>query len=201
MSCVLSLLPICRFGRRFGLLLCFSCVLLFGVGIAFAPNIYVFIILKFLDGTSGGVIIMNLSVMGRYNLWLKTLSSYEIVQQSDYWEVGVCWGRTGALLMINTLVWLSVHIFSSGTMNSKRLMFFFPHSSHSNWMDGSFKECSLHRSRNLLFFYWTDGVVWPCIFNKQLEDPAAGALLPSCPCPGIPLLVSSLSHHSTLTSL
>lgn len=37
---------------------------------------------------------------------------------------------------------------------------------------------------------WNDAVVWYCIFNQRLEDPADGALQPPCPCPGILLLVS-----------
>ncbi|MEQ2255439.1 hypothetical protein ILYODFUR_013910, partial [Ilyodon furcidens] len=50
-----------RFGRRFGILLSVFIVLLFGVSTAFSPNIYVYMILKFLSGT--GVIIMTTFVM------------------------------------------------------------------------------------------------------------------------------------------
>uniref|UniRef100_A0A087Y6F0 Major facilitator superfamily (MFS) profile domain-containing protein n=1 Tax=Poecilia formosa TaxID=48698 RepID=A0A087Y6F0_POEFO len=52
-----------RFGRRFAVLLSILLLLLFGVITAFSPNIYVYIIFKFLCGSSGGVIIMNTCVM------------------------------------------------------------------------------------------------------------------------------------------
>ena len=63
-----------RFGRRFATLLCLFDLLLFGVGAAFSPNIYVYMILKFFCGTSAGVCMMNATVLGRYtvHLWLKT---------------------------------------------------------------------------------------------------------------------------------
>ncbi|KAM9841690.1 solute carrier family 22 member 13-like [Aulostomus maculatus] len=53
-----------RFGRRFAILLSLSLLLLFGVGSSFSPNIYFYMVLKFFCGGSGGVIIMNTSVMG-----------------------------------------------------------------------------------------------------------------------------------------
>lgn len=37
---------------------------------------------------------------------------------------------------------------------------------------------------------WNDAVVWYCIFNQRLEDPADGALQSPHPCPGSLLLVS-----------
>ncbi|XP_076617943.1 solute carrier family 22 member 13-like [Chaetodon auriga] len=52
-----------RFGRRFAILLSLSIPLLFGVGTAFSPNIYVYIVLKFFSGTSSAVLVMNTSVM------------------------------------------------------------------------------------------------------------------------------------------
>uniref|UniRef100_UPI0037E9C8B0 solute carrier family 22 member 13-like n=1 Tax=Semicossyphus pulcher TaxID=241346 RepID=UPI0037E9C8B0 len=52
-----------RFGRRFAVLLSLLILQLFALGAAFSPNIYVFIVLKFFCGTSGGVIIMNTSVL------------------------------------------------------------------------------------------------------------------------------------------
>ncbi|XP_074549423.1 solute carrier family 22 member 13-like [Halichoeres trimaculatus] len=52
-----------RFGRRFAVLLSLSVVLTFGVGLAFSPNIYVLLVLKFFCGTSGGVMVMNTSVL------------------------------------------------------------------------------------------------------------------------------------------
>ncbi|XP_036934312.1 solute carrier family 22 member 13-like isoform X1 [Acanthopagrus latus] len=53
-----------RFGRRFATLLCLFDLLLFGVGAAFSPNIYVYMILKFFCGTSAGVCMMNATVLG-----------------------------------------------------------------------------------------------------------------------------------------
>ncbi|XP_035981621.1 solute carrier family 22 member 13 [Fundulus heteroclitus] len=50
-----------RFGRRFGILLSAGILLLCAVSTAFSPNIYVYMILKFLSGT--GVVIMNTFVM------------------------------------------------------------------------------------------------------------------------------------------
>ncbi|XP_070842519.1 solute carrier family 22 member 13-like [Chaetodon trifascialis] len=52
-----------RFGRRFAILLSLSIPFLFGVGNAFSPNIYVYMVLKFISGTSSAVLIMNTSVM------------------------------------------------------------------------------------------------------------------------------------------
>ncbi|XP_041669515.1 solute carrier family 22 member 13-like [Cheilinus undulatus] len=52
-----------RFGRRFAVLLSVCVLFLFGVGLAFSPNIYVFLVLKFFCGTSGGVSIMNTNVL------------------------------------------------------------------------------------------------------------------------------------------
>ncbi|XP_042372754.1 solute carrier family 22 member 13-like, partial [Plectropomus leopardus] len=53
-----------RFGRRFAILLCLCLLLMFSTGAAFSPNVYVYMALKFFSGTSGGVNIMNTSVMG-----------------------------------------------------------------------------------------------------------------------------------------
>ncbi|XP_042372689.1 solute carrier family 22 member 13-like, partial [Plectropomus leopardus] len=53
-----------RFGRRIAVLLCLSLLLMFGMGSAFSPNIYVYMVLKFFCGTSGGAITLNTSVMG-----------------------------------------------------------------------------------------------------------------------------------------
>ncbi|XP_070842517.1 solute carrier family 22 member 13-like [Chaetodon trifascialis] len=52
-----------RFGRRFAVLLALFLLLLFDVGVAFSPNIYVYMVLKFFCGASGGVTVMNTSVM------------------------------------------------------------------------------------------------------------------------------------------
>lgn len=41
-----------------------SLLALFGVGIAFSPNMYVFIAMKFVLGGAGGVNVMNMSVLG-----------------------------------------------------------------------------------------------------------------------------------------
>uniref|UniRef100_A0A667Z6K3 Solute carrier family 22 member 13b n=1 Tax=Myripristis murdjan TaxID=586833 RepID=A0A667Z6K3_9TELE len=53
-----------RFGRRFVVLLAVLLLLLFGVGAAFSPNIYVYIALKFLGGTSISGIVANSFVIG-----------------------------------------------------------------------------------------------------------------------------------------
>ncbi|XP_022600013.1 solute carrier family 22 member 13 [Seriola dumerili] len=53
-----------RFGRRFVVLLSHLLLLLFGVGAAFSPNIYVYIVLKFLAGISISGIIANAFVIG-----------------------------------------------------------------------------------------------------------------------------------------
>ncbi|XP_012735594.2 solute carrier family 22 member 13 [Fundulus heteroclitus] len=52
-----------RFGRRLAVLLTASLNLLFAMTTAFSPNIYVYIVLKFLCGTSSGVIVMNASIL------------------------------------------------------------------------------------------------------------------------------------------
>uniref|UniRef100_A0A3Q1FR35 Solute carrier family 22 member 13b n=1 Tax=Acanthochromis polyacanthus TaxID=80966 RepID=A0A3Q1FR35_9TELE len=53
-----------RFGRRFVVLLSLLLLLLFGVGAGFSPNIYVYIVLKFLGGTAISGIIANAFVIG-----------------------------------------------------------------------------------------------------------------------------------------
>ncbi|XP_075309214.1 solute carrier family 22 member 13-like [Odontesthes bonariensis] len=52
-----------RFGRRFAILLSLLLQLLFGVTPAFSPNIYVYMVLKFLSGSASIVYAMNASVM------------------------------------------------------------------------------------------------------------------------------------------
>lgn len=59
---------VCRFGRRFVVLLSLFLLLLFGVGAGFSPNIYVYMVLKFLGGISISGIIANAFVIGRYNV-------------------------------------------------------------------------------------------------------------------------------------
>lgn len=53
-----------RFGRRFVVRLSLSLLVLFGIGIAFSPNIYVFMAMKFVLGGACGVTVMNSSVLG-----------------------------------------------------------------------------------------------------------------------------------------
>ncbi|XP_039983367.1 solute carrier family 22 member 13b isoform X2 [Xiphias gladius] len=53
-----------RFGRRFVVLLSLLLLLLFGVGAAFSPNIYVYIVLRFLAGISSSGIVANAFVIG-----------------------------------------------------------------------------------------------------------------------------------------
>ncbi|KAM9332634.1 solute carrier family 22 member 13b [Pholidichthys leucotaenia] len=53
-----------RFGRRFVVLLSLLLLLVFGVGIAFSPNIYVYIVLKFICGISISGIVANAFVIG-----------------------------------------------------------------------------------------------------------------------------------------
>ncbi|XP_036934316.1 solute carrier family 22 member 13-like [Acanthopagrus latus] len=52
-----------RFGRRITILLTLTLLLLFSVGSAFSPNIYVYMVLHFFCGATGGVILINTSVM------------------------------------------------------------------------------------------------------------------------------------------
>ncbi|XP_037612890.1 solute carrier family 22 member 13-like [Sebastes umbrosus] len=52
-----------KFGRRSAILLSLLLSLLFGVGAAFSPNVYVYMVLKFFSGTSVVVIQMNAAVM------------------------------------------------------------------------------------------------------------------------------------------
>ncbi|XP_042366401.1 solute carrier family 22 member 13-like [Plectropomus leopardus] len=53
-----------RFGRRFVVLLSHFLLLLFGVGVGFSPNIYVYMVLKFLGGISISGIVANAFVIG-----------------------------------------------------------------------------------------------------------------------------------------
>ncbi|KAM9337192.1 solute carrier family 22 member 13-like [Symphorus nematophorus] len=53
-----------RFGRRFVVLLSILLLLLFGVGAGFSPNIYVYMVLKFLSGISVSGITANAFVIG-----------------------------------------------------------------------------------------------------------------------------------------
>uniref|UniRef100_A0A3B5AVF5 Solute carrier family 22 member 13-like n=1 Tax=Stegastes partitus TaxID=144197 RepID=A0A3B5AVF5_9TELE len=52
-----------RFGRRFAILLSLFILFMFGVSTAFSPNIYVYMAIKFICGTSSIVIVMNTSVL------------------------------------------------------------------------------------------------------------------------------------------
>ncbi|XP_042255729.1 solute carrier family 22 member 13b [Thunnus albacares] len=53
-----------RFGRRFVVLLSLLLLMLFGVGAGFSPNIYVYMVLKFLGGISNSGIVANSFVIG-----------------------------------------------------------------------------------------------------------------------------------------
>uniref|UniRef100_A0A8C7XD82 Solute carrier family 22 member 13b n=1 Tax=Oryzias sinensis TaxID=183150 RepID=A0A8C7XD82_9TELE len=53
-----------RFGRRFVVLLSLLLLLVFGVGCGFAPNIYVYIVLKFFCGVAISGIVVNAFVIG-----------------------------------------------------------------------------------------------------------------------------------------
>ncbi|XP_068160672.1 solute carrier family 22 member 13-like [Antennarius striatus] len=53
-----------RFGRRCGILLSLFLQLLFGVAVAFSPNIYVYMVLRFFCGISVAAIVMTLTVIG-----------------------------------------------------------------------------------------------------------------------------------------
>lgn len=55
---------LCRFGRRFVVLLSHVLLLLFGVGAAFSPNFYVYVALKFCSGFCISGIIGNAFVIG-----------------------------------------------------------------------------------------------------------------------------------------
>ncbi|XP_068160671.1 solute carrier family 22 member 13-like [Antennarius striatus] len=52
-----------RFGRRCGILLSLLLQVLFGVAVAFSPNVYVYIVLKFFCGFSSSAIMIMLSVL------------------------------------------------------------------------------------------------------------------------------------------
>lgn len=56
-------------------------------------------------------------------------------------------------------------------------------------MERFLQVCNVHHSLPLIFPSWTHDLGWCCLFDPQLEDPAAGALQPSCPGPGSLLLV------------
>ena len=62
-------------------------------------------------------------------------------------------------------------------------------------MEWFFQVCSLYPYLPIYISSWTDDDVWHCLSDPWLEDPAAGALLPSCPCSGNLLLVSCLTCH------
>uniref|UniRef100_A0A667YUI9 Solute carrier family 22 member 13b n=1 Tax=Myripristis murdjan TaxID=586833 RepID=A0A667YUI9_9TELE len=53
-----------RFGRRFVVLLSILLLLLFGVGAAFSPNVYVYMVIRFVGGTAVSGILMNSFVIG-----------------------------------------------------------------------------------------------------------------------------------------
>ncbi|XP_072306995.1 solute carrier family 22 member 13-like isoform X2 [Eucyclogobius newberryi] len=53
-----------RFGRRFVILLCLFLMMTFGVALAFSPNIYVYMAIKFISGFSVSGILANVFVIG-----------------------------------------------------------------------------------------------------------------------------------------
>lgn len=62
--CVFSVIFL-RFGRRFATILSLFGLFLCGVGTAFSPNIYVYMIVKFFCGVTG-VLVMQATVIGKY---------------------------------------------------------------------------------------------------------------------------------------
>jgi predicted MFS family arabinose efflux permease len=54
----------CRLGRRFVVLLSMCLQLLFGVGSAFAPHIYVYMAFRFVVATAASGILINAFVLG-----------------------------------------------------------------------------------------------------------------------------------------
>ncbi|XP_041670572.1 solute carrier family 22 member 13-like [Cheilinus undulatus] len=52
-----------QFGRRIAILLSLFLLSCFGIGVAFSPNMYVYMVLKFFTAATGGVITMNTSVL------------------------------------------------------------------------------------------------------------------------------------------
>lgn len=72
-----------RFGRRYAAMSSLLGLFLCGMGTAFSPNIYVYMILKFFCGVTG-VLVMQATVIGKFmtpqistqyrNLWLPTAS-------------------------------------------------------------------------------------------------------------------------------
>lgn len=65
-------LSVFRFGRRFVILLSLLLLFLFGVGASFSPNVYVYIVLKFVCGFSVSGILVNAFVIGRYTAHIET---------------------------------------------------------------------------------------------------------------------------------
>jgi len=61
---LVNLFSCLRYGRRFVTLLSLFLQFLFGVGVAFSPNIYVYIALRFVVGTTISGITMNTFVLG-----------------------------------------------------------------------------------------------------------------------------------------
>ncbi|XP_034036626.1 solute carrier family 22 member 13-like [Thalassophryne amazonica] len=55
-----------RFGRRVAILLSLLGYSVFGAITAFSPHIYFYMKIKFFAGFTGGVALMNISIMGRY---------------------------------------------------------------------------------------------------------------------------------------
>lgn len=66
-------------------------------------------------------------------------------------------------------------------------------------MERFIQVCTLHHYLPLFLPSWADAAVGRCLLDPQLEDPAAGALQPSCPRPGNLLLVSSRSGRLTFS--
>lgn len=71
------------------------------------------------------------------------------------------------------------------------------HLSHRGGVVWSLKICFMYNCDYNYWSRWTGIVALHCLFGRQLEAPATGALLPSHPHFGIPLLVGSHQSHNT----
>ncbi len=54
-----------RYGRRIIILIGLAAQAIFGVGVAFAPNLYIYVLLRFVVGMTISAVIMNAFVLGK----------------------------------------------------------------------------------------------------------------------------------------
>lgn len=172
------LFSVFRYGRRFATLSSLFGLLLCGVGSAFSPNIYVYIILKFFCGVTG-LLMIQATVIGQ----LRT-AFFKPVKKS----LSCLQGPRDEFVELKVKQTLSLH---DVVIQEKVKLSW----SRRHRVDWSLTLGILHHNDPAFLPCWTDAAAWNCLFDQQLEDTAAHLFQPSDSPRGIVLLVGIFWSH------